>query len=153
MPSIVLLMRSRLRMRPRSFSMRMPRSSSYCRLILRRPASSLGRSSCPSSARSSSPSKMLNPFDLDPGALSVLRARALRCSILRSVRSLGIAAVLVADPEEAPGAVARELDDSALGAAGRAQSFAPGLATLLRRLGLLLCHWGAARKKIARGEA
>src|SRR5438046_499381 len=80
MPSIVLLMRSRLRIRPFSFSMRMPSSSSYCRLILRRPASSFGRSSCPSSPCCSSSSRRLNPLLLVllPAAFSVFRARAIR---------------------------------------------------------------------------
>src|SRR5439155_913201 len=80
MPSIVLLMRSRLRIRPFSFSTRMPSSSSYCRLILRRPASSFGRSSCPSSPCCSSSSRRLNPLLLVllPAAFSVFRARAIR---------------------------------------------------------------------------
>src|SRR5436309_2889458 len=78
MPSIVLLMRSRLRIRPFSFSMRMPSSSSYWRLILRRPASSFGRSSWPSSLCWSSSSRMLKPlFLLLVVAFSLLRARAI----------------------------------------------------------------------------
>src|SRR2546429_5840063 len=147
MPSIVLLMRSRFRMRPRSFSMRMPSSSSYWRLILRRPASSLGRSSWPSSVWFSSPSKMENALDLPVPLLSLFRARAMAGLYPPSgpkrvsAGPLAVAAVLVAHPVEAPRAEAGELHDAALGPAGRTQALSRRVAALLGRLGLLaLCH-------------
>src|SRR5881628_3146865 len=149
MPSIVLLMRSRFRMRPRSFSMRMPSSSSYWRLILRRPASSLGRSSWPSSAWFSSPSKMENALDLPLPLLSLFRARAMAglyppAGLGASAGPLAVAAVLVAHPVEAPRTEAAELDDAALRPAGRTQALPRRVAALLGRLGL--CHACGGKK-------
>src|SRR6185503_12854425 len=143
---MVLLMRSRLRMRPRSFSIRMPSSSSYWRLILRRPASSLGSSSWPSSACVSSPSpKMLKPFDFDPDALSdfgwPFRVRGM-LSLGSSAGALGVAAGLLAHPEEAAGTEPDVLDHSALCAAARTQPLPRHVAALLCCLGFLLCHRG-----------
>src|SRR5204862_1060827 len=143
MPSIVLLIRSRLRIRPRSFSIRMPSKSSYWRLIFRRPASSFGRSSGLSSPPVSSTSKMLKAFAdfAPPLVLSFLlfRARAIPRGD-PSASTFGVAAVLVADPEEPAWTEPRELDDPALGAARRADSLPCRLAALLCGLRLLLCH-------------
>src|SRR6059058_677043 len=140
MPSIVLLMRSRFRIRPFSFSMRMPSSSSYWRLILRRPASSFGRSSWPSSVCCSSSSRMLNALLLLLlVALSLLRARAIGQNP-PSARPLAVAAALLAHPEEAARPEAGELDDARLGATAWTAAAMCRLAALLRGLRLLLRH-------------
>src|SRR5947207_3414297 len=141
MPSIVLLMRSRLRIRPFSFSTRMPSSSSYCRLIVRRPASSFGRSSCPSSPCCSSSSRRLNPLFLVllPAAFSVFRARAIPPNP-PSARPLAVAAALLAHPEEAAWPEPGELDDARFGATAWAAAAMCHLAALLRGLRLLLRH-------------
>src|SRR5881398_1406586 len=145
MPSIVLLMRSRFKIRPFSFSMRMPSSSSYWRLILRRPASSFGRSSWPSSVCCSSSSRMLNALLLLLlVALSLLRARAIGQNP-PSTRPLAVAAALLAHPEEAARPEAGELDHSRLGAAAGTAAALPGLPALLRGLRLLLRHVPPAR--------
>src|SRR5436309_3522387 len=82
MPSIVLLMRSRLRIRPRSFSMRIPSSSSYWRLILRRPASSFGSSSA---GALGVPAALLT----DPEEAAWPEARELDDPALRAARGTG----------------------------------------------------------------
>src|SRR5580658_9695442 len=103
MPSIVLLIRSRLRIRPLSFSMRIPRRSIYWRLILRRPASSLGRSA--SSSGSSAVSAKSYSSRLDD---LVLRTLAIVLNRLRLAVAADIAAVFLADQIKALAAEARE---------------------------------------------
>src|SRR5271154_3509098 len=117
MPSMVLLMRSRLRMRPLSFSMRMPKSSWYWRLILRRPASSLGRSAS-SSVSSTASAKLGYRSRLAVLLLRVLAIAALSSS---SARACDVAAVLIADQEEATPTIAGEHRDLAFRAATRAE--------------------------------
>src|SRR5512143_2802701 len=114
MPSIVLLMRSRFRMRPRSFSIRMPSRSAYWRLIFRRPASSLGRSA------SSSASSAMSPNEAYLSRLEVLLLRALPMVILPCSRLAGAAdkaARFFANQVEALAAETGELGHLALGAA------------------------------------
>src|ERR1700731_1201536 len=110
MPSMVLLMRSRLRIRPRSFSMRMPSRSVYWRLILRLPASSLGRSAS-SSASSVRSSKL--PYLSFLEALAVFLVRAIARTPPLPDRDLAepanVTGVLLADDIEALASEAGEL--------------------------------------------
>src|ERR1700678_901970 len=138
MPSMVLLIRSRLRILPRSFSIRMPSSSPYWRLILRRPASSLGRSA------SSSASSAISPNEAYLSRLEVLLLRALPISrdplAARLARASDEAAGLLADEVEAPAAEAGELGHLALGAATGADVFLLDARVFLSGLCLFLCH-------------
>src|ERR1700678_154781 len=137
MPSMVLLIRSRLRIRPRSFSIRMPSSSPYWRLIFRRPASSLGRSA------SSSASSAISPNDAYLSRLEVLLLRALPIACIppaRLARASDEAAGLLADEVETPAAEAGELGHLALGAATGADVFLLDARVFLSGLCLFLCH-------------
>src|SRR5712664_1804101 len=114
MPSIVLLIRSRLRIRPRSFSIRIPSSSPYWRLIFRRPASSLGRSA------SSSASSAMSPNDAYLSRLEVLLLRALPIvspPVRYLARASDKAASFLAYEVEALASEARKLGHLAIGAA------------------------------------
>src|ERR1700692_718327 len=114
MPSIVLLIRSRFRIRPRSFSIRIPSSSPYWRLIFRRPASSLGRSA------SSSASSAISPNEAYLSRLEVLLFRALPIAVALLPwlsRAADESAGLIADQVEALAAEAGELGHLAVGAA------------------------------------
>src|SRR5277367_4645267 len=137
MPSMVLLIRSRFRTRPRSFSIRMPSSSPYWRLIFRRPASSLGRSA------SSSASSAISPNDAYLSRLEVLLLRALPIAYIppaRLARASDEAAGLLADEVEAPAAEAGELGHLALGAATGADVFLLEARIFLSGFCLFLCH-------------
>src|SRR6266446_1189864 len=134
MPSMVLLMRSRLRMRPLSFSTRMPRRSWYWRLILRRPASSLGRSACSAPSEPTSSSKIRSPFL----AFSFFGVRPIRPPAALA-RAFDVAAILVAHPEESLSAEPCEQRRATLGPATRTLVLRHATG-LLRRLGLLLSH-------------
>src|SRR5215470_8864219 len=113
MPSMVLLMRSRLRTRPRSFSIRIPSNSPYWRLILRLPASSLGRSASSSASSAMSP----NEAYLSRLEVLLLRARPIAISPCRLARASDEAAGLLADQVEALTSEAGKLGHSALGSA------------------------------------
>src|ERR1039458_9750909 len=136
MPSIVLLIRSRLRILPRSFSIRMPSTSPYWRLIFRRPASSLGRSA------SSSASSAISPNEAYLSRLEVLLLRALPIANppARLARASDDAAVLLADQVEALAAEAGELGHLALGSATGTDVFLLEAGVFLSGLCLLLCH-------------
>src|ERR1700676_4468788 len=122
MPSMVLLIRSRLRIRPRSFSIRIPRRSVYWRLILRRPASSLGRSAS-SSASSVKSSKLPYLFFLE--AFSVFLVRPIdRTPPLPNpnlAEPANVIGVLLADDIEALASEAGELGHLAVATAFGAQ--------------------------------
>src|SRR5271170_3196929 len=131
MPSMVLLMRSRLRIRPLSFSMRMPRSSWYWRLILRRPASSLGRSASSSCSSTASPKPEYRSFLED----LVLRTLAMVKPDPPSSNRTDVAAGLLAHGIEALAPVTRKQRHLAFRPAGRTQALALELAAaLFRRL-------------------
>src|SRR5580704_5209801 len=137
MPSMVLLIRSRLRMRPRSFSIRMPSNSPYWRLIFRRPASSLGRSA------SSSDSSAMSPNEAYLSRLEVLLLRALPIAWnppARLARASDEAASLLADEVEALAAEARELGHLALGAATGTDVFLLNARVFLSGFSFFLCH-------------
>src|ERR1019366_3586920 len=136
MPSMVLLIRSRFGILPPSFSIRMPSSSAYWRLIFRRPASSLGRSA------SSSASSPMSPNEAYLSRLEVLLLRALPIANppARLARASDVAAVLFADQVEALAAEAGELGHFALGAATGTDMFLLEAGVLLSGLCLLLCH-------------
>src|SRR5580658_5530539 len=136
MPSMVLLIRSRLRIRPRSFSMRMPSRSAYWRLILRRPASSLGRSA------SSSGSSPISPKLAYRSRLEVLLLRALPICVppVRSAGAADVTARLLADQEEALASVSGKQGHLAIGAAARAYVLVLHVAGLLSSLCFLFRH-------------
>src|SRR5271167_3625776 len=137
MPSIVLLIRSRLRILPRSFSIRMPSSSPYWRLIFRRPASSLGRSA------SSSASSAISPNEAYLSRLEVLLLRALpiaKIPLAGLARASDEAAGLLADEVEALAAEAGELGHLALGAATGADVFLLDAGVFLSGFCFFLCH-------------
>src|SRR5271156_661108 len=142
MPSMVLLMRSRLRMRPLSFSIRMPSSSSYWRLILRRPASSLGRSSSSSCSSASVIPTKRSTLDL------VLRDLATELAPKPgSAGTRAIAAVLLTNPEEALLAEAGVEYHLGLGAAAWTHVLARSGTPAFRGLCLFLCHRDSLSKK------
>src|SRR5208282_526747 len=136
MPSIVLLIRSRLRILPRSFSIRMPSSSPYWRLIFRRPASSLGRSA------SSSASSAMSPNEAYLSRLEVLLLRALPIANppCRLARASDEAAGFFADQVEALAPEARELGHLALSSATGTDVSLLEARVLLSGLCLFLCH-------------
>src|SRR5216683_8152647 len=137
MPSIVLLIRSRLRIRPRSFSIRIPSNSPSWRLFFRRPASSLGRSA------SSSASSAMSPNDAYLSRFDVLLLRALPIEVPPRPMLAGAsdeAAGLFANQVEAFAAEAGELGHLALGAAGRTEMFLLDTGVLLSGLCFFLCH-------------
>src|SRR5260370_25378883 len=118
MPSMVLLIRSRFKIRPRSFSIRIPSNSPYWRLIFRRPASSLGRSA------SSSASSAISPNDAYLSRLDVLLLRALPIEFAplpRLARASDEAASFFANQVEALAPEAGELGHLAFGAAARTE--------------------------------
>src|SRR5215472_7415052 len=138
MPSMVLLMRSRFRIRPFSFSIRIPSSSWYWRLILRRPASSLGRS-----ASSSASSAVSTKLGYRPRlAVLLLRVRAIACPPYPLARARDITAVLLAHEKKPAPSVAGVHRDLALGAAAWTQVLIAQISALFRSLRFLLSHSG-----------
>src|SRR5882672_3785909 len=137
MPSIVLLIRSRLRIRPRSFSIRIPSNSPYWRLIFRRPASSLGRS------ESSSASSAISPNDAYLSRLDFLLLRALPIVLgprSRLARASDKAASFLAYEVEALASEARKLGYLAIGTATRTQVSLLEAGILLGGFRFFLCH-------------
>src|SRR3981189_575888 len=137
MPSIVLLIRSRLRIRPRSFSIRIPSNSPYWRLIFRRPASSLGRSA------SSSASSAISPNEAYLSRLVVLLLRAL--PIVLGARSLlarasDKAASFPAYEVEALASQAHKRGHLAVGAAAGTQMSLQQAGIPLGGFRFFLCH-------------
>src|SRR6266478_1969321 len=137
MPSIVLLIRSRFRIRPRSFSIRIPSSSPYWRLIFRRPASSLGRSA------SSSASSAISPNDAYLSRLEVLLFRALPIvspPVPVLARASDKAASFLANEVEALASEARKLGHLAIGAATGTGVSLLEAGILLGGFRFFLCH-------------
>src|SRR6516164_4387599 len=136
MPSMVLLIRSRLRIRPRSFSTRMPSNSAYWRFILRRPASSLGRSA------SSSASSAISPKLAYRSRLEVLLFRVLPIALLPEclTRSADVATGLFAHQVETLAPETSELGYLALPAAARTHVPVLQFAALFGGLCFLFCH-------------
>src|SRR5580658_5522740 len=136
MPSMVLLIRSRFRILPRSFSIRMPSSSPYWRLIFRRPASSLGRSA------SSSASSAMSPNEAYLSRLEVLLLRALPIANTpaRLASAPDESAGLLADEVKAPAAEAGELGHLALGAAAGTDMLLLDARIFLSGFCFFLCH-------------
>src|SRR6267378_7827711 len=136
MPSIVLLIRSRLRIRPRSFSIRIPSNSPYWRLIFRRPASSLGRSA------SSSASSAISPNDAYLSRLDVLLLRALPIVSppVCLARASDKAASFLANEVEALASEARKLGHLAVGAAAGTGVSLLEAGILLGGFRFFLCH-------------
>src|SRR6266849_5023250 len=137
MPSMVLLIRSRLRIRPRSFSIRIPSNSPYWRLIFRRPASSLGRSA------SSSASSAMSPNDAYLSRLEVLLLRALPITIAPRpflARASDKAASFLANQVEALASEARKLGHLAVGAATGTKMSLQEAGILLGGFRFFLCH-------------
>src|SRR4029077_487594 len=104
--------------------------------ILRRPASSLGRSAS-SSASSAESAKLGYRSRL---AVLLLRVLAIAFFPFPLARACDVAAVLVANQEEAAPAVAGEHRDFALGAATRADVLVRYIAALFRSLRFFLSH-------------
>src|SRR5216683_3448927 len=149
MPSIVLLIRSRFRIRPRSFSIRIPSSSAYWRLIFRRPASSLGRSA------SSSASSAISPNEAYLSRLDVLLLRALPIAmppLPRLASAPDEAARLFANQVEALAPEAGKLGHFALGATRGTNVLLQVAGVFLGGFRFFLCHDSNALQLVYRTE-